>query len=136
MSENNPAIPSPDMIQGMIGTLMSNPDLLKSIAGALGGIDSKAEKQEDEVSEAVENKSEESANEPTLPTASIPPELISKLPLILSLLSGSDSPPKSQGEKNREALLCALKPYLSPSRAEAIEKIIKLSRLGDIFGSI
>lgn len=31
----------------------------------------------------------------------------------------------------REALLCALKPYLSPSRCEAVDYLLRLWRVGD-----
>lgn len=33
--------------------------------------------------------------------------------------------------KQREALLFALKPYLSPSRCQAVDYLIRLSRVGD-----
>ena len=36
-----------------------------------------------------------------------------------------------QGCTKREALLIALKPYLSPARCEAVDYFIRLSRVGD-----
>ena len=43
------------------------------------------------------------------------------------------SAPVFQGEncQRREALLCALKPYLSPARCEAVDYLIRLWRVGD-----
>ena len=43
---------------------------------------------------------------------------------------GQPSPP-SDACARREALLCALKPYFSPSRAEAAEYLLRLWRVGD-----
>lgn len=87
------------------------------------------------------------------------PELLSKLPTILSTVKpllemlgsaskpqGAESvptvatPPKdnhSYHSRDRRAeLLCAMKPYLSHDRCEAIDYIIKLSRLGDILKTL
>ena len=99
------------------------------------------------------------------------PELISKLPQILSalgpLMSGlggasqqagntdtnsftqafapqnsqpTAPPPPPPNKKNdydsRAALLCAMKPYLGAERQNAIDYIIKLSRLGDILKTL
>lgn len=89
-------------------------------------------------------------------------ELISKLPQIISVakpiieLMGSQSASKkpaeesqtkalpaypaaaarSKSEADRSALLCAMKPYLSRDRQQAIDYIIKLSRLGDILKTL
>lgn len=92
------------------------------------------------------------------------PELLAKLPSLIStvkpmmeLLSARPSPPtaaaavqlneerakptsaaekKDDGADRRAALLCAMKPYLSPDRQNAIDYIIKLSRLGDMLKSL
>jgi hypothetical protein len=32
----------------------------------------------------------------------------------------------------REALLCALKPFLSPSRREAVDTVLRVARLGEL----
>lgn len=41
---------------------------------------------------------------------------------------------KSLQNKRRAALLRALKPYLAPARADAIDKLLMITELGDIFG--
>ena len=136
--ENGNQIPSADAIQGIIGTLMSNPELMKNIIGMLGNQNGEDDGiGEEEVAEeaAAEKSAAEEAAISTQSVPSVPPELISKLPMLLSLLGGS-SAPKSKREAEREALLSAMKPFLSPSRAESIEKIIKISRLGDILTSL
>lgn len=87
------------------------------------------------------------------------PELISKLPTIIStvkpILEMLGNASKSQATESittvatpqqsnntshnrdrRAELLCAMKPYLSHDRCEAIDYIIKLSRLGDILKTL
>lgn len=91
------------------------------------------------------------------------PELLAKLPTIISSVkpildiigrsagAGESTavaslPVKSQslpsaakhdqGSDPRSALLCAMKPYLSQDRRNAVDYIIKLSRLGDILKTL
>ncbi len=94
------------------------------------------------------------------------PEIISKLPQVISMLkplmeggasaptmassptaasapntargdtpAGLIKPPKRECD-NRAALLYALKPYLKRERQEAIDYMVKLSKLGDILKSL
>ena len=127
------SLPSAEALSGMINTLKENPALLQSIASSLGMTNTNEnEKKDDEApeKELPEQKEEEAPKSPT-----VPPEIMKALPTVLSLMNGQGKP-KSQSEANREALLCALKPYLSKSRADAIEKIIRLSRIGDILSGL
>ncbi len=89
------------------------------------------------------------------------PELMTKLPSIIAAVKpfmemmsaqGSSAPeaaptfapssPKLQGSPHRgdgdsrTALLCAMKPYLSAERRQAIDYIVKLGRLGDILKTL
>jgi hypothetical protein len=88
------------------------------------------------------------------------PELIANLPKIIStvkpimeMISGKEASVKSSeatvaasarlpalSEKKepdrRAALLCAMKPYLSPERCRTIDYVIKLSHLGDILKTL
>lgn len=89
------------------------------------------------------------------------PELLSKLPELISVVSplisslslggnpaaptaaqnqtkpaGSFLPAQSREVQNSNALLCALKPYLKKERQDAIDYMIKLSRLGDILKTL
>lgn len=43
---------------------------------------------------------------------------------------------KKQSDDRRAALLCAMKPYLSRDRQQAVDYIIKLGRLGDILKTL
>ncbi len=123
------SLPSPEALSSMISTLKENPALLQSIASSLGVANTGIEKEKEE-NEVIEKKTEEVSSAPTMP-----PEIMKALPTILSLMNG-DGKIKSKSEANREALLYALKPYLSKSRADAIEKIIRLSRIGDILSGL
>jgi hypothetical protein len=51
-------------------------------------------------------------------------------------LSGHSEHSKKNDADCRSALLCAMKPYLSRDRQNAIDYIIKLSRLGDILKTL
>lgn len=95
----------------------------------------------------LSGKSEGAAvkEEPAAPP-SIPPEMLSKLPQMLSALSplvkgggeketGAGKSPKSETEKRRR-LLEALKPYLSDSRREAIDGIMKVTEMTDLMSKL
>lgn len=87
------------------------------------------------------------------------PELLANLPKIIStvkplmeMLGNKDSPklpdsataasaslptaPEKKDSDRRAALLCAMKPYLSPDRCRTIDYVIKLSHLGDILKTL
>lgn len=134
--------PSPDVLSNAIGTLMANPQLLSNIKKAIensGLIAPQNEPEDTEDKNITSDKTDDNDNTKSEPVgqnlfSSIPPEIINKLPLIMSLLGGgTQSAPKSKKEAEREALLCALKPYLTREKVETIDKIIQISRLGDIF---
>ena len=122
------SMPSPEAISSMISALRENPALLQGIASSLGIDKGEENKKEDDA--PSEAKTQEASS-----VSPLPPEIMKALPTVLSLMSG-EGKAKSQSEANSEALLYALKPYLSQSRADAIEKIIRLSRLGDIRSEI
>lgn len=125
---NDVSLPSPEALSSMISTLKENPALLQSFASSLG-IPNKHEEEKEKNEVAEEN------TEPVSSVPNMPPEIMKALPTILSLMNGNGKA-KSKSEANREALLYALKPYLSKSRADAIEKVIRLSRIGDILSGL
>ena len=62
-------------------------------------------------------------------------------PLIKGFLGASagkgETPPlPTDAVERREALLCALKPYFSPSRAAAADYLLRIWRVGDAIRSI
>ncbi len=71
---------------------------------------------------------------PAIPQLS--PELMSKLPMIMSMLSG-DKKGDGKGESrlaDRKRLLQALRPFLSKSRKEAVDSIVNIAGIADLFG--
>lgn len=90
-----------------------------------------------EVQAAADEQSSEPASVPVGADAglfgAIPPELLTKLPALMSALGPIA---KGTGGKDckddKTALLLALKPYMSPGRCDAIDKLIMLGRLGEI----
>ena len=129
------SIPSAEALSGMINTLKENPALLQSIAASLGMTNASEKEEKEAKEEKEENSFSEQNTIETSAMPAIPPEIMKALPTVLSLMNGNGKP-KSKSEANREALLYALKPYLSKSRADAIEKIIRLSRIGDILSGL
>ena len=62
--------------------------------------------------------------------------LVSAIAPLLS--GGAPPPPKQKGNAcgRREALLLALKPYLSAERCEAVDYLLRLARVGDAIRSL
>lgn len=75
------------------------------------------------------------------PEAATAPQAAGKPPANASVPTSAPHPTGEQRRAGdpadrRAALLCAMKPYLSHDRQNAIDYIIKLSRLGDILKSL
>ena len=64
------------------------------------------------------------------------PEIMSKMPQMLSSLSALQSPAQKAPTDSRSALLCALKPYLSDGRAQNVDNIIKIIQIIDLFSTL
>ena len=65
--------------------------------------------------------------------SALPPELLGKLPMLMSAIAPMMGG-KGEGavKDSKTALLLALKPYMSPQRCDAIDKLITFARLSDI----
>ena len=63
----------------------------------------------------------------------LPPELLTTLPALMSAI-GPLVKGKGAGDykDDKTALLLALKPYMSPQRCDAIDKLIMFGRIGEI----
>lgn len=63
------------------------------------------------------------------------PELMAKLPLLLKTVQSLTEPmPELKNDKRPDtpvALLCALRPYLGEHRRQALDTMIRVSRLGE-----
>lgn len=67
------------------------------------------------------------------------PELMAKLPQVMAMLKpmlgeGASTPEPRKGtpEENRNALLLALKPFLSKDRQHAVDAILRIAKLGNV----
>lgn len=125
----------------LLGSLLSNPDLLRNISSMLGGGATTAE----QAPAAPPTASSEGVADGISRVLSNP-EMMAKLPDVMKMLApmvqgAQSSPPVSlpparePGERDRRGcrndLLIALKPFLSPERCRAIDMLLGLSRLGD-----
>ena len=63
-------------------------------------------------------------------------ESISAAAPLLRGLGGALTGKHSEACSVREKFLLSLKPYLSPSRCEAIDYLVRIARLGDILHSL
>ena len=74
------------------------------------------------------------------------PQLMARLPQMMATLGpmlGSISPPATSHNKQekppeacRDDLLLALKPFLSPERCHAIDTMLRISHLGNVFSQL
>lgn len=104
-------------LSAIIGKLTENPALLSGIAAALKSA-----------------SPEEAPAQKEAPGApQIDPDALSKLLPVASMLGGNIGGAGSKGAQNpRCELLRALRPFLSPSRCEAIDYMIKMDGLSGI----
>ena len=125
----------PQDFSAMLDKVLSNPEILSSVASALSGSRGGEESSADTVRDT---KAEDTAPAPPMDIDA----MMQKLPDVMKMLSPMMSSPtqKNQGgphsSDKRACLLLAIKPYLSPARCEAIDYMIKFSRLSEIIKSL
>ena len=68
---------------------------------------------------------------PPFSIGALPPELLGKLPALMSAL-GPMLSGKVSAKDEKSTLLLALKPYMSPQRCDAIDKLIMLGNLSEL----
>ncbi len=110
------ASPSPDLFSA----LLSNPELLAKLPSLLSTIKPIIEMLGSSGTTDISTQKEQRAHTDSISAFSV---------------SAPTSSPKGGGD-SRAALLCAIKPYLSQDRQNAIDYIIKISRLGDILKTL
>ena len=114
----------PEGISAALNKLLTNPQLMGMIASTINDTSSPNTKKDG--SSTTDEEASESPQE--LPTLS--PDVI--LPLVGKLSQASNS----SGRSEQEALLCAIKPYLSPKRCQVIDSIIRISKMSAIVRQI
>lgn len=151
-------VPSTPSMSDMLERLLSNPELLKNVGTLL-----KSSAQPVTASASASAESDTVDTEGAQTASAVPsmasdglsrvlsdPDLLKKLPQMMETLrpmlqeAGVSVPASAVGHTHghspsrncRDDLLLALKPFLSPHRAEAVDMIIRLSRLGNVLGAL
>ena len=148
---------APDL-SAALSTLLSDPELMSRISGIVNGTSSAPSQPEstpDTPPPPTDAETAAQATDAVPPPGNTAgglggllsnPDVMAKLPAVMATIApmlggegkGStknhSSPPRS--ENKHTALLCALKPYLSPRRCQAIDYIIKLEKIGSLLHTI
>lgn len=102
----------------ILSSLLSNPELIAKLPTIISSIKPIIE---------IFGKSNSSVNDSVS---------VSALPHKPEAVPTSLTKEDRRGSDSRTALLCAMKPYLSSDRRDAIDYIVKLGRLGDILKTL
>ena len=126
----------PPSISDAIARLMAQPELLSMVASAIGAPVPSAAKPTEA---AADKTADDSAPTPSPAPTATPdthasvgaslPDLITTLAPLLGGKAGSLA--AGGKDDDRTCLLRALKPYVSPGRREAIDYMIRLSRISE-----
>ena len=122
---------TPDM-SALLGTLLSNPEALSGIMSVLknSGISpNKPEKADFIVKDAKMNESEAASIQPVYEEEKKDFEKDD----VANNEEKSEYKRKRPGKEDRERLLIALRPYLSKSRYDALDEIIKIAGILELF---
>lgn len=122
MSDENQTSKSLPDLSGVLNMLSGNPELMKMASGILSGLP-KSTPPEPTVQQNVESP----------PPPEFDPALFAKT--VAPLLSGQSpitAKKPSPNDERRCALLKALRPYLSPERRDAVDQMLKFSKLTDL----
>ncbi len=116
-------------LSGIMNMLSGNPELIKMASGILSGLP-KAPPPELE-DQTLASPAPDVVDIP--PPPSFDPALFAKIaPMLSGQGNGVPSIKPSPNDERRCALLQALRPYLSPERREAIDYMLKFSKLTDL----
>ena len=149
MSEIESTSPKPTDASTLLGSLLSNPDLIRNISSMLGASGtSNAESTPTSPPPQSQTEKSEAVTDGISRVLSNP-EMMAKLPDVMKMLApmmqqtqtapeasvpaiATPSPRAGYDRRGcRNDLLLALKPFLSPERCRAIDMLLGLSRLGD-----
>lgn len=149
MSDVESTAPKPADPNVLLGSLLSNPDLIRNISSMLGKSGEGTAEQATQTPSSALPLNNEAVTDGISRVLSNP-EMIAKLPEVMKMLApmmqqtqsaqsasvpASNTPSHGGGQDRkgcRNDLLIALKPFLSPERCRAIDMLLGLSRLGDV----
>ena len=121
----------------LLSSLLSNPEIMAKLGALMG-----------ETTGSTTPAAAPPIPSDGLATVLSNPELLAKLPDVMAMLkplqaaNGSLSAPPSEkaGRRSREDcrndLLLALKPFLSPERCQAVDAMLRISKLGTVISRI
>lgn len=133
---------APLQLSDAIERLLANPELISTVASAIGaqapaGIKPEAKKDS---SRSENSDTEDKSGDTPASTQAEQKDISSKLPELMAsatpmiaALSGKNT---KLPDDDRTRLLCALKPYVNPHRKEAIDTIVNLARISEVIKTI
>ena len=130
--ESLSSITGNDGFSKAFGEILSNPEMMSAISSMAQKLKEDKAKEEQKT-QSDENKTSENIDADSVTKSGEPTALAGKFPELLGLLSKQGA---GINKNRRSDLLCALKPYLSQSRTDAIDQIIKLSELSSVFKNL
>lgn len=149
MSDIESTSPKPADATALLGTLLSNPDLIRNVSSLLNASGAEKAEQASPTPSGAPLQTNGDAVADGISRVLSNPEMMAKLPDVMKMLApmvqqathekagdvptlapiGGGSAKDRRGCRND--LLLALKPFLSPARCRAVDTLIGLSRLGD-----
>lgn len=127
----------PEALSSAMSALAQNPELLSSIGsmlGSLGGTVEAASEPVEPMGDSTPAGASGVLGALGASGASGGGDILGNLSPILSMLGASAK--KAPKNSQRDALLCALKPYLNDERCKLIDSVLKLEQFGDILKMI
>lgn len=110
-----------------LNEIFSNPQMLSAISSMAQGLKGNSSA----IPSVEEDKELNKSPEPSQTAGAS--AIAERLPELINMLSQGTSGIK---QSHRSELLCALKPYLSQNRSDAIDKIIRFSELSSVFKNL
>lgn len=124
-----------DSISSAISKLMEHPEIIGAVASALSGT---ASGESDEAPQATLQNATNDSKKDTDGGSELSASLMPIISRLGSLGIGGSKDGGGGGVKGGKhaALLCALKPYLSKNRSDAIDYMLKISQMSDIISKL
>ena len=150
MSDIESNTPKPIDASALLGSLLSNPELLRNISSMIGKSGEGATEKPSPQPISSPSVANNDAVADGISRVLSNPEMMAKLPDVMKMIAPmmqqtqsplGESAPASVASSQSEAkdrrgcrndLLVALKPFLSPERCRAVDMLLGLSRLGDV----
>ena len=151
MSDIESTSPKPADSGALLGSLLSNPDLIRNISSLIGSSGAGGTESNLSVPQTPSPSANNEAVADGISRVLSNPEMMAKLPDVMKMLAPMMQQAQAQKEASvpaiatpsgsgavrdrhgcRNDLLLALKPFLSPERCRAIDMLLGLSRLGDV----